>query len=339
MPKRRPPMDPDLVLLIRAQAGVVARWQLREHGTPDSAVRTLIQARRWAVRYPGVCATVNGDLARAAELWAAVLACSRRPRLEPGVRHSPDAVLSHETAAELYGLADRPSAVIHVTVPDGRRRPVAAPGIRVHFSAHLADRRHPAQSPPRTRVEDTVLDLTQTAPDLDTAIDWLSRACGSRLTTPERLAAALRARRKVRHRRELQYALEDADDGAHNLFELRYYREVERAHGLPAGSRQIRRSLGEGTIYDDVDYGGHATVVHLDGRIHRHETRFRDMSRDNAAVVEGRDPLRYGWRDVTERPCHVAAQVALVLRRNGWAGWPRPCPRPGCLLRHIAEIA
>lgn len=336
MPRRRAPMEPDLVALIRAQAGVVARWQLREYGVPDSAVRTLLDSGRWTVRHPGVYATFSGDLGRTAELWAAVLACSRRPRIQPGVRHSPDAVLSHETAAELYGLTDRPSAVVHVTVPDGRRRPVAAPGIRVHFSMHLADRRHPAQSLPRTRVEDTVIDLTQTAPDLDTAIDWLSRACGSRLTTPDRLATALRARKKIRRRRELQYALDDAADGAHNLFELRYHREVERAHGLPAGSRQLRRRLGEGTIYDDVDYGEHATVVHLDGRVHRHATRFRDMRRDNAAVVDGRDPLRYGWHDVTERPCHVAAQVALILRRNGWTGRPRPCARTDCLLRRSA---
>jgi hypothetical protein len=318
---------------------MVARWQLREHGMPDHAVRTLLDGGRWTVRHPGIYATFTGEIGRSAELWAAILACSHRPRLEPGVRHSPDAVLSHETAAELYGLTDRPSAVIHVTVPDRRRRPVAAPGIRVHFSTRLSERRHPVQSPPRTRVEDTVLDLTQTAPDLDTAVDWLGRACGSRLTTPERLAAALRARKKVRHRRELRYALDDAADGAHNLFELRYYREVERAHGLPAGVRQLRRELREGVVYDDVDYSEHATVVHLDGRVHRHAVRFRDMSRDNAAVVEGRDPLRYGWSDVTEQPCHVAAQVAFVLRRNGWAGRPRPCSRADCVIGQVADIA
>jgi hypothetical protein len=63
------------------------------------------------------------------------------------------------------------------------------------------------------------------------------------------------------------------------------------------------------------------------------------MSRDNAAVVEGRDPLRYGWSDVTEQSCHVAAQVAFVLRRNGWAGRPRPCSRADCVIGQVADIA
>ncbi|HEV8527140.1 MAG TPA: hypothetical protein VGS60_06240, partial [Actinomycetes bacterium] len=51
--------------------------------------------------------------------------------------------------------------------------------------------------------------------------------------------------------------------------------------------------------------------------MHRYAARFRDMRRDNAAVVRGEHPLRYGWFDVDERPCDVAAQVALVLARNG----------------------
>ncbi len=112
---------------------MLARWQAREHGMPDHALRDLLRRGRWSVRTPGVYVTFTGLLGRWAELWAALLHCSHRPRRRPGVTHLPDAVLSHETAAELYGLGPQ-SHPIHVTIPSGHaaetgtvRRRVGAP--------------------------------------------------------------------------------------------------------------------------------------------------------------------------------------------------------------------
>ena len=100
-------------------------------------------------------------------MWAAVL------------RAGNGAVLSHETAAELVGLTDRPSAKIHVTVPH-RRTPARIPGVVVHRSVRAAASRHPSRMPPQTTVEDTVVDLTQTARSIDDAMGWLARAIGER---------------------------------------------------------------------------------------------------------------------------------------------------------------
>ncbi|HVB41862.1 MAG TPA: hypothetical protein VNF47_04050 [Streptosporangiaceae bacterium] len=41
--------------------------------------------------------------------------------------------------------------------------------------------------------------------------------------------------------------------------------------------------------------------------------------------------LRYNWADVTERPCGVAAEIAVVLQQHGWTARPRRCG-PGCRL-------
>ncbi len=82
-----------------------------------------------------------------------------------------------------------------------------------------------------------------------------------------------------------------------------------------------------------MPYKEYSTVVHLDGKVHVDE-KFRDMRRDNAAVVRDEDPLGYGWTDVSDFPCEVALQVATVLRRNGWTGMPRPC-RPGCTIEEL----
>ena len=76
-----------------------------------------------------------------------------------------------------------------------------------------------------------------------------------------------------------------------------------------------------------TDYG---VVVELDGRAyHPDEARWRDMSRDNASVLDGRRVLRFGWADVAAQPCTVATQVATVLRAGGWRGAPRRCA-PTC---------
>lgn len=334
-------LPPDLATVIAAQSGMVARWQARQHGLSQAAIRYRINAGRWRRAHRGVYATFTGPLSRNAQLWAAVLYCSQEKSTtttttdgsEAAGPRSVDAVLSHETAAELYGLVDRPAPLIHVTIRDGRRLPKPVRGIRVHISTRLDQTRHPARTPPRTRLEDTMIDLTQTAPTLDTAVDWLSIACGKRLTTPKRLAARLRARPKVRWRAELRYALGDVAEGDHSPLELRYHR-VERAHGLPWAQRQFRRveDLTGKVQYDDVVYEEFATIVHLDGRVHlRIGHRVRDMRRDNLTVIRDEDPLRYGWDDLDEDPCQVAAQVVFILARNGWTGTPKLCG-PTCTM-------
>lgn len=73
-------------------------------------------------------------------------------------------------------------------------------------------------------------------------------------------------------------------------------------------------------------YDAFGTIVELDGRLHI-LGRFRDMERDNATLLEGDLTLRYGWPDITERPCQVAWQVAALLTARGWAGAPTRCDR------------
>lgn len=50
--------------------------------------------------------------------------------------------------------------------------------------------RHPVLSPPRTRLEDSVLDMAAEAPSLDEAVSVILRAIGRRLTTPRGLGPA-----------------------------------------------------------------------------------------------------------------------------------------------------
>ena len=330
-------LSADTARLLDCQHGVIARWQAPAAGLGPAVIDNQIRYGRWQPLYRGVYATFTGTPPREAVLWAGLL------------RAGPGAVLSHHTAAELDGLTDRHATATHVTVAldrhvrlSGTERHGPAPRILVHRVARIDDVRHPARTPPRTRIEETILDLTQASTSFDDAFSWLCRGCGRQLATPERIAAAARSRPRIRWRDELLGALCLIADGVHSLLEFRYVHDVERGHGLPTAKRQarmLRDSQLPSSRYLDNLYRLFGVVVELDGRAyHPAEDRWQDIRRDNASVRMGIVTLRFGWADVTSRPCEVAATVSDALRRGGWTGTPQPCG-PACTARTASEWA
>jgi hypothetical protein len=302
--------------LADSQRGVLTRAQALRGGLTTAAIETRLTRGSWQRLHVGVYATFSGSPPRTAALWAAVL------------RAGPGAVLSHLTAAELAGLADRQSSLIHLMVP-ARRQVSAIPGVVVHRSRLAEVERHPVAAPPQTRIEHTVLDLAGAATRLDDACGWVTSALGRRLTTQERLRDALGQRRRLRWRGDLAELLSAGLAGVNSVLEHRYVRDVERPHGLPPGTRQARVRRDGRTEYRDVLYEAYDVAIELDGRdAHPDERRWRDMDRDNAAAADGILTLRYGWPDISQRPCRVAGQVARVLRSRGYRG-SHPCD-PGC---------
>jgi hypothetical protein len=312
--------------LLARQRRVLARQQALDLGLTSGAIVARLATGQWQRLHRGVYATFNGEPGQPALLWAAVL------------RTGKSAVLSYATAAELNGFAGPPAPVIHVTVPSGR--PVTSgDGIVLHYSSRVTEACHPALLPPRTRVEETVLDLVNAARDLDEAFGWIFRACGSRRTTVPKLQAAMQLRSRLRWRTGLAEALNLAADGVHSLLEFRYVNWAERPHGLPAGRRQRLVIRAGRRQYQDVKYDSYRTVVELDGQAaHPVAGRWIDISRDNANLAAGLVTLRCGWADVTERPCRTAAEVGAVLHQNGWAGQLRRCG-PTCELPAVALAA
>jgi len=149
---------------------------------------------------------------------------------------------------------------------------------------------------------------------------------------PVLLRQNLDARPKTRWRAEIREALEDVASGVHSPLERRYLRDVERAHGLPTADRQACAVQNGRVVRRDVRYRRYRVVVELDGAAyHPADRRLADARRDNAAAAHGMVTLRYGWSDVTTRPCQVAAEVAETLRARGWTGQPRRCG-PNCQL-------
>jgi len=312
----------DWVMTLDAQSGVVDLAQVQQAGFSRRAVEHRVKSGKWRRMQRGVYATFTGPPQREARLWAAVR------------RAGSGAMLSHESAAEVHGLTDKPAATIHITVP-AARRPAQRRAIR-GVVIHRSDQSQPAWLPPwrlpRTRIEDTVLDLVAAAKTFDEAYGWISRAISQQAVTPDMLREVLETRTRIRWRRLLADALAEAGEGVQSPLERRYVGAVERAHGLPEAQRQARRTIGGKTHYKDNWYAEYGICVELDGvTYHPPEQARRDRHRDNVNLaVDDARTFRFTLVDVTERACDSAAMVAASLRRHGWQGQPHPCRRPGC---------
>ena len=302
---------------------MIGRSQGLEFGLSAYSMRHRARAGEWQRIQRGVYATFSGEVSRDSQLWAALL------------RAGPEAVLSHQTAAELYGLIKQPSPLIHVTVPAASNpaKTGRIPGVAVHRSRILDRTRHPVLLPPRTRIEDTVLDLIEGMDDPADRYDLICRAIGGLLTTAPRLRRALEKRRRFHDRREAESALADAGQGALSNLERWYLRGVERRHKLPVANRQARRKAGGQSIYLDNLYEEYLVCVELDGTAaHPAGEQWRDKRRDRRNLAAAKIvTMRFGYSDLrTEQAqCRTAGEVARVLRQRGPMTGVS-CPLPGC---------
>jgi hypothetical protein len=299
--------------LAALQGGVVTRDQADAHGVSPRVAERLVAEDHWRRLERGVFLTHGGEAAFRSLAWAGTLIGGEGARV------------GGLAAARLDGLSDSDPASITVLVPH-TRRPAARHGWE--FVRERPGSRSPRTigSPPRTTVEETVLDLCATARPED-VVGWVTLAVERRRTTPKRLLTALHARARHPRRQLVESLVSEARLGAHSPLEVTYLRDVEGAHGLSA---LVRRQLPsrDHRARRDVWYVDFGVVVELDGRLgHTELGRFRDMDRDNAAGLDGLLTLRFGSLDLHGRPCAVAGQVSRALTLRGWAGLPTRCPR------------
>lgn len=291
--------------LLNEQEGVISRAQALEHGLTDAGVRYLTSSGTWRTLSAGIYAT--GYPSWIQLVWAGVLIAGH------------GAVVGGAAAAHLIGLGDAPD-VIDVWCP-GKDSGVtrSQPIWRFHRGE-----RPSIGSPPRTTAEETILTLCSQG-SLDDVGAWLSRALFRRVTTADRLRRAIALRPKLRQRSLILETLDVVAGGSESPMEVRFQRDVEKVHGLPAPDRQKSYSRGRKSDLGYTDYG---LIVELDGLIgHRGPGEVRDARRDADHLVAGLVTLRFGWSDVAGRPCETAATISRVLRARGWPGPSHECPR------------
>ena len=294
------------------QAGVVSREQALGCGLSRHVIDRLTASEQWRPLARGIYLIAPLAPSWHSLAWAGVLLGGDDSRLGP------------RASGYLYRLLDREPTPIDILVPAARQVRTSGPWLFARERAGVRPFRTVGE-PPRLTVETSVLDLCAAGTETD-VVSLTTKAVQLRLTTTSRLRTALAERSRQRHRRLLQGILSDVAEGAESPLEVRYLREVERAHGLPKGRRQKSRA---GLPYlTDVGYDEYGVLVELDGRAgHEGTGRFRDMKRDNAFAIRGFTTLRYGWFDLTEQSCAVARQIAAILVSRGWPGLLQPCDR------------
>lgn len=141
----------------------------------------------------------------------------------------------------------------------------------------------------------------------------------------------LEVRPPRRYRQPIREALQLLIEGVQSALEHRYALDVEQAHGLPPGDRQEPHLVDGRVLFEDVDYSkyGVPLIVRLDGQRYRlaKQVRFRDRRRDNAAELEDRPRLSYGWEGTIGDPCAVFGEVRHVMVRGGWVDTSHSCAR------------
>lgn len=273
------------------------------HGVGRHAISRLLSTGQWHVVVRGVYALAPSPTWMTLA-WAGVLVVG------------DEGALGAEAALHLHGVAERPRTI---TVWTGGRQ-IQNRGPWVFVEGTRTRRGAPARVP----IEDATLEVCGLG-DRDHVLATLAAVVTSRRTTTDRLRVRAEELMNLRNRALVLEMLSDVVLGAESPLESRYLRDVEYAHALPTGARQV--SISDGTR-SDVAYVEHGVLVELDGRLgHTGSGAFRDFRRDNRHTIAGFVTLRFGWGDVAGSPCAVAEQVATVLTAHGWPGTTRRCRR------------
>lgn len=266
------------------QHGVISAKQLRDAGISKDAIRRRVRQGHLHRLHKGVYAPGHPGVSQDGRWMAAVLACDQDGR---------KAVLSHRSAAELWGLLSVSRSLLDVTVPgDGGRR--ERTGIRVHRSTTLS----PADVTYRRRIP--VTSLTRTIKDL-------------RRARPSRGGAnAEQLRRALRQADLLGLPLfEPLPDGTRSDLELAFL-EICRRHRMPTPEVN---SLVDGIEVDFV-WRARRVIVETDSwRYHRGRVAFEN-DRNRALRLRGLgfEVIRLSETQIEQEPDAVVSVLTCLVK-------------------------
>jgi very-short-patch-repair endonuclease len=223
------------------------------------------------------------------------------------------AFVSHVSAAVLWRMIAPKPEPVEVTVTSSSARD--RPGITVHRTRSLPPtdvtdiRGIPVTAPART-----LLDLAASV-DRDELERALSEAFARQLVTERELDSVL-TRGQGRAGAVALRALVEAQSGARvtrSDAERRLLGLISHA-GLPLPRTNVRV---DGYLVD-AWWPEHNLIVEIDGfAVHGQRRAFeRDRGRDQRLVAAGRRVMRITWRQLTEEPMRVVANLARALERG-----------------------
>jgi predicted transcriptional regulator of viral defense system len=288
-----------LARLATRQHGVVARRQLAALGFGEEAIKLRLDAGRLQRIHREVYAVGHRRLTHRSYWWAAVLA------------YGDEALLSHRSAAALWGLVRPRAGPIHVTASVGRQGVDRRTGIWIHRCKLDPEDRTTHDGIPVTTVARTLFDYAEVVDykHLQEAAEEADRLKRLRLRDLERVSERGRGRRALRPVRRLLVELAAPTEGRSPL-EIRFH-EFREKHRLPEPARNVH-VLGHEV---DVLYPGAKLVVELDSwEHHGHRAAFeRDRARDPKLLIAGYRTVRVTHRRLDREPSELAQEIRELL--------------------------
>src|SRR5579884_3787155 len=278
------------------QDNVISREQLLRAGLGRGAIAHRVRTGAWQRLHKNVYLLCPAPPSLMARARAAVLACGA------------DAVVSHRSAAEMFGLLPENGGEVHVTVAGRNLAP--REGVRRHRIAGFGPGEvTEMRGIPVTTVARTLADLaaTESPREVEHAFQ---EALYRRIVTPDAVARVL-AREPRRKGAPVIRALVDNPTMTRSERERALLRLVAHAQ-LPKPLTNVRLHGHRVDAY----WPDHGLVLEFDGwQAHGHRWAFEnDRKRDQVMVAHGLRVIRVTDRQLKHEPVAVAARIAMALR-------------------------
>ena len=281
------PVDLEIAWQADTQHGVITTRQLAAIGLSRAAISKRARRGRLHRLHQGVYAVGHRLLSEEARWMAAVLTCGE------------EAVLSHGSAAALWGLLQPRSGPVDISIPshNGRRR---RQGIRLHRSASL-------------RAHLSTTGLQKRPVPLVTLHNGIPVTTSARtIADLKRVVPAWEWRKAVRQAefKELDLGAAFKTNRTRSDLEADFLRLCRR-HGFPAPEVNVK--VGGWTV--DFLWREHRIAVETDFYgYHRGRVAFQDdHARDLALRRLGLDVRRYSEQQLNEQPEAVVADLREAL--------------------------
>lgn len=299
--------------LAAAQHGAITRAQIVELGGDRDLPSRRVRAGRWRRAGPGVFVVNGVPDSFHQRVTVALLAAG------------PGAVVSHRTAAVLWGFVRR-SPRIEITIPAGRSH--TNPGVTVHRARDLD-----LASPIRregilvTGAARTLLDLGAVAPASVRRASWAAlrqRATAWDVLLRTVVVHSRRGRAGLGPLRELMaehYGERTTDSTTEDVaFEILVDSGV-----VPSPEKQVEVRCADGvSVTIDFGWPEHRALLEVFGVDHltNEDLAHLDMHRRNQIELAGYRLLVYTGRMLAAQPDQFVLDVCRMLRAAGWTGEP-----------------
>jgi predicted transcriptional regulator of viral defense system len=292
--------EAELGRLATKQHGVVGRRQLLELGFGTEVIKRWLRTGRLHRLHREAYAVGHLRLNQRARWLAAVLACGE------------GSLLSHQSAAALWGLAKPRGPKVDVTAPRGRQYQPGRHWIRLHRGRLFDEDRDERAEIPVTSLARTLFDYAEVVDfqHLEYAWEEADRLKLLRLGEVERVCERGYGRRALKPIRQL-LAEARAVARVRSPLEERFQRFSE-AFELPPHNPNVE-VLGKEV---DALWPAAKLIVELDSwEFHSHRAAFqRDRARDTRLLVDGYRTIRVTHDRLDAEAETLAAEIRELLR-------------------------